>query len=377
VLTLAIVCCALAGIPGVLLLANIIRYRRPARVTADSPLRVSVLIPARNEENNIADCLTSVLRNTGVDLEVLVLDDQSTDRTVKIVQALAQTDPRLRLITSLPLPSGWCGKQFACHQLAREATSSYLLFVDADVRLESDAVVRSLHFLRTSGADLVSGVPRQLTETFSEKLLIPLIHFILLGFLPFGMMRRFRSAAFAAGCGQLFLARAKAYHSTGGHRSIAASGHDGIELPRAFRRHGFRTDLFDSTSIATCRMYRSSAAVWTGLAKNAIEGIAKPTVIVPFTVLLLFGQVLPPFLLAYSLISGAPTAVLMLLGVATGASYAARSVSARRFAQSWLGVALHPIAILSFLGIQWFAFFQARRGRPFVWKGRAQPRLVS
>jgi hypothetical protein len=124
-------------------------------------------------------------------------------------------------------------------------------------------------------------------------------------------------------------------------------------------------------------MYRSGAAVWTGLAKNAVEGIAKTTRIVPFTILLLFGQVLPPILFAYFLISGAPAAVLLLFGVGTGLSYAARAVASRRFAQSWLGMALHPFAILSFLGIQWFAFVQAKRGRSFVWKGRAQPRLAS
>jgi glycosyltransferase involved in cell wall biosynthesis len=372
-LTVAIVCFVSAFIPGVLLLLNLTRYCRAPQAIPYPPIdRISVLIPARNEEENIADCVKSVLGSTGLDLEVLVLDDQSTDRTAEIVQAIAQDEPRLRLIHSLPLPPAWCGKQFACHQLAREASSPYLFFIDADVRLEPGAAIRSLNFLRASGADLVSGVPRQLAETFSEKLLIPLIHFMLLGFLPLGMMRRFRSPAFAAGCGQLFLARAEAYNYCGGHRSIAASGHDGIELPRSFRKYGFRTDLFDATCIATCRMYRSGPAVWSGLAKNAIEGIAKPTLIIPFTMLLFFGQILPPFLLAYSLISGAPAVVLVLCVVGTGLSYAARLISSARFEQSWLGVALHPVAILSFLSIQWFAFFQARRGRPFIWKGRAQ-----
>lgn len=376
-LTLAIVCFVSALIPGVLLLLNLTRYCLAPQVISDRPIdRISVLIPARNEEENIAECVKSVLRSTGVDIEVLVLDDQSTDRTAEIVQAIAQDEPRLRLIHSLPLPPAWCGKQFACHQLAREASSPYLFFIDADVRLEPGAAIRSLNFLRASGADLVSGVPRQLAETFSEKLLIPLIHFMLLGFLPLGMMRRFRSPAFAAGCGQLFLGRAEAYHSCGGHRSIAASGHDGIELPRIFRKHGFRTDIFDPTDIATCRMYRSGPAVWSGLAKNAIEGIAKPTLIVPFTMVLFFGQILPPFLLAYSLMSGAPKLVLVPWVVGTGLSYAARLISSVRFQQSWLGVALHPVAILSFLFIQWFAFFQARRGRPFVWKGRAQPHVA-
>ena len=138
-------------------------------------------------------------------------------------------------------------------------------------------------FVETTGADLASGIPHQETVSLLEKLVIPLIHFILLGFLPIRRMRRSRRPSFAAGCGQLFIARAEAYHRCGGHAAIRDTLHDGIKLPRAFRAAGFKTDLFDATDLATCRMYRTAREVWLGLAKNAGEALAAPAMIVPMT----------------------------------------------------------------------------------------------
>lgn len=375
-LTLALVILALGTLPSSLLLANLLRYRRAPRDPSHHP-HVSVLIPARNEEANIRACLESVLANKNVTLEVLVLDDHSTDQTAALVREIAAVDSRVRLISSQPLPRDWRGKQFACHQLSQLASAPYLCFIDADVRLSGDALTRSIAFLRQSSADLVSGVPRQLTDSFSERLLVPLIHFVLLAYLPFGLMRRFQSPAFAAGCGQLFIARRASYRSIGGHRSVASSGHDGIQLPRAFRARGYRTDLFDATDLASCKMYSGASEVWAGLAKNATEGIARPTLILPFTILFLFGQVLPPILLAVSLVSGAALPFTIIFGVGTTLNYAARFACSWRFEQSWLGAALHPVAILSFLGLQWWALYQEKRGRPFYWKGRPQTRIAA
>ena len=375
-LTFALITLALGAIPSSLLLLNLLRYRKAPREFSSGD-SISVLIPARNEEANIRACVESVLTNKNVTLEVLVLDDHSTDRTPDIIREIAARDPRVRLVSSQPLPGNWRGKQFACHQLSELASAPYLCFIDADVRLASDALARSIAFLRTSSADLVSGVPRQITGSFSERLLVPLIHFILLAYLPLGLMRRLKHPAFAAGCGQLFIARRESYRAVGGHRSVATSGHDGIQLPRAFRSNGFRTDLFDATDIASCRMYSNAAEVWAGLAKNATEGIARPTLILPFTALFLFGQILPPILLVLSLVGNAAHPFIIIFGVGTTLNYAARFACSWRFAQSWWGAALHPVAILSFLGLQWWALYQEKRGRPFYWKGRPQTRVVT
>jgi cellulose synthase/poly-beta-1,6-N-acetylglucosamine synthase-like glycosyltransferase len=139
---------------------------------------VSVLIPARNEEQNLPATLSSVLANRGVEFEVVVLDDHSTDRTAEIVRAFAAKDARVRLESAPALPAGWCGKPHACHVLAQRANHPWLVFMDADVRLEPDALSRMVGFLTQRKVALASGVPRQELCTFSERLLLPLIHFV-------------------------------------------------------------------------------------------------------------------------------------------------------------------------------------------------------
>ena len=156
-------------------------------------------------------------------------------------------------------------------------------------------------FLGRSGSDLVSGFPRQETETPLEWLLLPLIHFVLLSYLPLAGMRALPAPGFAAGCGQFLMVRRDAYRKSGGHAQIRTTMHDGLLLPQLFRRNGLRTDIADLTHLATCRMYHNAAEVWRGLAKNATEGMAAPARILPFTLLLFCGQVLP-LLLAISLV---------------------------------------------------------------------------
>lgn len=241
------------------------------------------------------------------------------------------------------------------------------------MRLAPDGLARAVAFLETSGAGLVSGFPRQETVTFLERLLIPLIHFVLLGFLPMGWMRRSLRPSYAAGCGQLFMARREAYLQAGGHAAIRASLHDGITLPRAFRRAGIATDLFDATDVATCRMYRDAGEVWRGLAKNAVEGVAAPGRIIPISVLLLAGQVLPLALLLLALAGLAGPEVLgpaTLGGIGAIGAYLPRLVAVRRFRQPLDGALLHPVAILVFLALQWYALGRHLLGLPAGWKGR-------
>ena len=368
ILALAAAVCAL--VPFQLFLRNLLRFSPPPEPAGPLPA-VSVLIPARDEELSIADSVAAALKSEGVELEVVVLDDGSKDRTAEIVRSLASRDPRVRLAAAPPLPPGWCGKQHACATLAGLARFPVLVFLDADVRLAPGGLARAVAFLERTGAGLVSGVPRQETVTFLERLLIPLIHFVLLGFLPMGWMRRFRHPAFGAGCGQLFLARREAYQEAGGHAAIRASLHDGIHLPRAFRKAGIATDLFDATDVAACRMYRDAGEVWRGLAKNAVEGIAAPGKIVPFTALLLAGQVLPPVLLVLGLAGWAPVEILGIGAAATVAAYWPRLVAVRRFRQPLDGALLHPLAILVFLVLQWYALGRHLLGKPAGWKGRS------
>jgi hypothetical protein len=306
-----------------------------------------------------------------VTIEVVVLDDHSRDDTADVVREIASRDPRLRLESAPALPNGWCGKQHACHTLAARATYDLLLFIDADVRLSPDAAARAVAKLERTGAALISGFPRQETGASLEALLIPLIHVMLLCYLPIPLMRwRTRMVALGAGCGQFFLARRSAYERAAGHAAIRASLHDGLALPRAFRAKGLATDIFDATDTAVCRMYHGNRACWSGLAKNATEGMASPGGIVVWSVLLLGGHVLPPMLLAQSLFEPTPPLVLALATTATIGVYAVRVVGAVRFRQRPLSVLLHPLAVLLLVALQWHALLRKLLGRPAAWKGR-------
>jgi glycosyltransferase involved in cell wall biosynthesis len=373
-----------AGVPAIVFAVNLRRYRAPL----DGPTEVasvSVLIPARNEESNIRDCLRCILASRDVDLQVLVLDDGSTDRTAEIVRAINLSDARVRLATAHPLPPGWNGKQHACWCLAQEGTQPLLSFVDADVRLEPDALSRCIAQIQHTNVALLSGFPRQITVGWMEQMLLPLIHFILLGFLPIGRMRNTTNAAYAAGCGQFFLASRTAYLASGGHEAIRETRHDGLRLPRSFRLHGFRTDIVDLTELASVRMYDSPRAVWMGLAKNATEGLGAPSRIVPLTLLLLLGQVLPlillgawlAFCMSNAIIGatfddiGMAWAVSTMLVLAAGASYLPRLLAVRRFKQPLRSALLHPLGVSMLLVVQWYALARQVFGAPVEWRARA------
>ncbi len=226
-------------------------------------------------------------------------------------------------------------------------------------------------FLDVSRADLVSGVPQQETGTLAERLVIPLIHFILLGFLPLARMRASTHPAYAAGCGQLFLTRRESYDQAGGHAAIRMSLHDGITLPRAYRLAGLKTDLCDATDLATCRMYHGASALWRGLAKNATEALASQRMIVPATLLLAGGQVFPFLLLTAA--PWLPRATIVLAGLAAVAAWLPRVVGVWRFRQSSIGALLHPLGVVLLLAIQWAAFTRDALGKPATWKGRPYP----
>jgi hypothetical protein len=359
---------ALAGAPALLTLLNLPLLRPPPPAASAAARRLlSVLIPARDEEANIARALQSVLANRGVDYEVLVLDDDSSDATAEIAAALAARDGRVRLMRGGPVAAGVWGKPLACARLAEAARGEVLVFMDADVRLGPDALARLAAALESSRAGMVSGVPRQITVTPAETLIVPLIHFVMLGFLPLGAMRTSKHPGFGVACGQLLAVERAAYAAAGGHRGIADKVHDGLALARALRRAGFATDLVDLTDVASCRMYASWRAVVNGFAKNAHEGLGSPRGLLPWTLLLIGGQTLWLPLLPFAALGFLPWAPLVL---AAALSWTTRAVLAARFKQPALGVWLHPVAVAALVSIQWYALGRRLLRRPVAWKER-------
>ncbi len=392
---LALIAFGLALIPFYLYFRNIFIYREPDTTLLNTPPKVSpkvsILIPARNEEKSIGPAIESCLQSEVAVLEVLVLDDHSSDQTGVIVHQLVERDRRVKLLTAPPLPANWCGKQFACFQLSQNAQYDLLLFMDADVRLSKDCLSRLTAYFIRNRCDLLSGFPAQETKSFVEKLVIPLIHFVLLGFLPIWTSRKKNNPSLAAGCGQLFLTSKHSYQKMGGHEQIKYSRHDGITLPQAYRRAGLKTDICDVTTLATCRMYRSAKEVFFGFAKNACEGFAKMPLLLFMTIVFFIGQIFPAIILLGLIFqwvdiipestindepissqvnqlttSGQSTFIIALL-----LSYSIRFHAVYRFQQSWLGAIFHPLGISILLSIQWYAITMKWFGKPIGWKGRS------
>jgi hypothetical protein len=369
---LALLCLACALLPAILAAMNLTLLRTP-EAEARAPGLISILIPARNEEANIEATLRAALASAGTTIEVLVGDDHSTDQTAAIVRGLAAEDPRLRLVAVPNLPEGWTGKNHACAHLADEARGEHLLFIDADVRLEPNGAAGLAAHARRTGAALVSGVPRQRMPTLGERLTVPMINFLLVGFLPVAMMRASARPSLGAACGQLVLILRTVYAETGGHGAIRTSLHDGVHMPRLLRAAGHRTDLVAGQALATCRMYRSFAEAWAGFSKNAHEGMATPRALPVWTLLLVLGQVLPLVLVLAGLFGLLPGHALAAALAALIVALATRAAITLVVNEPVATIPLHPLTVLTALAIQWNVLLRQERAGAATWKGRSYP----
>ena len=350
---------------SVMIARNLGLYHPPAAASTAPPL--SVLIPARDEAANLPGLLACLQEQKGLDFEVLVVDDDSSDETFAIAQEFAERDSRFHVFSAGPLPAGWAGKQHACHLLSERATHEGWVFLDADITLTDPyALARISAHLAAGAAAMQSAIPRQITGSWAEHMIVPLIHLVLLGYLPFWEMRRNLMPALGAACGQLVAVKASAYRAVGGHGAVRHRLHDATALAALLRKNGHQTDLFDATDLADCRMYRTASDVFSGFAKNATEGMARPRALPIWTFLLLGANVLP--LLAWG--SGGELAVYALI-----CSFLAQLSLMHRFRQSLWSLLLRPLAVLVFVLIQWQALAAKWLGRPSEWKGRRYARI--
>ncbi len=229
---------------------------------------VSVLIPARNEARNIRRCLQSLLAQDYPLIEIWVLDDGSTDATADIVAEVMQQDARVQLIRGQPLPQGWMGKNFACHQLAEVSRGDWLLFTDADTDHQPDALSWAIEAAEQNRADLVSLIPHTVTHTLGERLLLPIIPFGLLACLPLALGERLRIPLLAMAVGPFLLFRREAYRRIGGHQAVRGEIAEDVVLARQVRRAGGRVVLLDGSEKVDVHFYHGFRESWRGLAKS-------------------------------------------------------------------------------------------------------------
>lgn len=345
---------AAAGLLAVHAAVNARRLRVPTARATDT--RVSVLLPARDEAARVEPTLRSLLAQEGVDLEVVVLDDGSTDGTADVVRRVADGDPRVRLLTGRPLAAGWLGKPHACQQLAEAAalTSDVLVFVDADVVLAPHAVAATVALLEETGLDLLSPYPRQ-EAPGATALVQPLLQWSWLTFLPLRLAERSPWSSLSAANGQLLAVRRTAYDRAGGHAAAYDQVVEDVGLLRAMKRTGGRGGVCDGTALATTRMYDS----WDEL----VDGYSKSlwTLPLPAVALMALLYVVPPV----AALRGSRVGAL-----AYAAGVAGRVVSARRTGGPVAASFAHPVSVAAFCLLAGRSRLRRRRGT-LSWKGRS------
>jgi chlorobactene glucosyltransferase len=234
--------------------------------------RVSLLVPARNEERNIRRCVESLLSQSYSNYEVIVVDDRSTDSTQAILAAIAGADPRLRVIHGNELPPGWAGKPHALHQASEAATGEWLVFVDADTWLEPGALSATLAEALETRADLFTTLHRQVMGSFWERAVLPLV---LLGLSTAFPPRKVNDPALphAVANGQYFMMRRAVYEAIGGHQAVKSSIVEDRDIAALVKGRGYRLVVADARDVISTRMYGSLAEMWEGWTKNIFLGL--------------------------------------------------------------------------------------------------------
>ena len=354
----------------------------PAEARPSATRSVSVLVPARNEEKVIDACVRSLLAQDYRPLEVIVLDDDSEDRTGEILAGIARDHatfgedvPTFRADTnSSPLPDGWLGKNRACHELSQMATGEILLFVDADTRHEPSAVSALIATRQKYGAEFISAVPRQLVRTFWERVIVPMAPFLYFTYLPNRLIPRSNSESLIAANGQMIALDRSTYEQIGGHQAIRGEVLDDVELARGAKRAGLRVELVNARNISSCRMYRSFDEAFAGFSKNLYPGLGRNTILLLFFLLQLTALFLYPLgATIISLVAGpdAPSYYLETsIGLLAGGIFL-RGVSDHFFGMSPLQGLLQPLSVITVILIGLNSWRLSCRGTGGVWKGRS------
>jgi glycosyltransferase involved in cell wall biosynthesis len=370
VLCLGVVFLALAVGVRLVIAARRIRWHAVPLADGKRTSKVTVIVPARNEEQDLAAALESILQQTDVTLEVIVVDDHSTDRTGMIAAAAARADPRVQVIHQPLLPPGWLGKSNAMHQAAARASGAYLLFTDADILYQPPCLALALAEMEQHHLDLLSLLPLMRCGSLWENVLAP-------GF-AWGIMVRFARPGLwdgtgpdAYAVGAFMLVRRDAFEAIGGFEAIKADTCDDIALARQLKKHGYRIGLQAATHLLQVRLFKSAADAFWGPTKNVLSGLHGHIWLAPFVLLWPLVVFWTPVV---AIVVGAwesHAAVLLAGCAAYVALYASLWPSRSLFRFHPLKALFFPLLVISFWCCLLGALYHYLAWGSIVWRGRA------
>lgn len=344
--------------------------------------KISVCIPARNEQASIENLLKSLEIQSCDHFEVHVLDDQSTDDTFMVADKYQQKSPgQFNVYRGEKKPENWLGKPWACYQLSEKCVGDIYLFLDADTVLQRDTLTQIAATLEKYDLDMLTVWPKQKTGTFWEKTIIPLVYFSLVTLLPaiyvyrnprwmppsFGKYFR---PKFAAACGQCIAFKKKAYKAINGHRSVKNEIVEDVKLAQQIKKNGLTMRMFNGVGSISCRMYRSEKEIFNGFRKNFFAGFNHSfPVFLTAGVLHLIVFVLPFISVFLSIIDFNPT-LFFLSAALISIILFQRLILALWFEFDSIYSLTHPFGVLWFQQLALVKIWDQFTGTSQTWKGR-------
>lgn len=357
---------ATLGVMLVVALYNLLTAPRlhRARAAHDRPL-VSILVPARDEASNLEEMLPLLLRQGYERLEIVVLDDGSSDATARVARGIGRGDDRLRVVTGDATPSGWVGKNWACAQLARLARGDVLIFCDADVHAARGAVQQTISLMHEHSAAVATAIPRQRFSGWLDRAVVPLVTQLpVAALLPLRLASRSPRPSLVMGNGQWMAFTRSAYHRTGGHEAVRGEVVEDLVLARRAKEVGVRVVMAAAPRTLEVTMYRRASDVREGFTKNLYPLMGGRWTTVSVLATLHFLVLIVPWAVPLAIGSAGwlPLALLLALRLASGAL----------FGMDIRSLALHPLGSVA-LAFVAAASIASHRAKNVTWKGRTVP----
>jgi chlorobactene glucosyltransferase len=334
----------------------------------DGPM-VSVLVPARNEEQNIERCLNSLRNQVYKRYEILALNDNSTDNTLEILNRIAASDDKVRVINGKPLPDDWYGKPYAIQQMAREAKGEILLFTDADTIHTPTSIAWAVTNMIDLKADMISGYIGQIFLSFGELVTVPTMFFLTGFVIPLFMNRYTKHSWFSHAIGQFIVVRKAVFEAIGGCEAFKKKTSEDVYMSRYIKNKGYTTRFLNITEHVKCRMYNGYHAAVEGIGKNICDFLGKSSILLFFIMLLIiFFLVLPLPLMFFCIFTSSPWVweIIAVVGLHT-LTWLFMFLGLRL--NWWYGL-LWPLMFVNLIYMGLWSWFRTVSGRGFLWKDR-------
>jgi len=330
---------------------------------------VSVLVPMRDEEENVNRCLDALRAQNYKNYEILVIDDNSSDGTLTMLNRIAREDPRIRVYRGAPLPEDWYGKPYALQQLAQNAKGEILIFTDADTIHGPSSISWAVTNMEVSNSDFISGYVGQNIQSFGEQITVPLMFFLTGFFIPLFMNRCTKYSFFSTALGQFMAVKRNVFEKIGGFSTVRKKTTEDMYLARHIKAQGFKTMFLDLGDQVQCRMYQGYQAAVEGIGKNIFDFFGKNSLIIFLLILAVTLFLLLPFpLLINSILNGGQQLeVLLAINILYTVSWAALFLDRKI---PWYRSFLWPLMYLNLIYMAFFSWFKTISGRGFRWKDR-------